>query len=189
MGRIRKRRFAAIAAAGLIALSAEGVAMANNGLAAGLALSNTIFTQTVGGLDADDFGLFVDTEHQQQGDRGVTRLRLQHAEITDMCLSAKVNLPGVGEKKFQMLADGPSTTADNLVIGVADMEGSLTMTNPRIGVDASQLSDDAEPGAFGLAATHMEASDQVIHAVSTSADRLSSAGGKITVEDPDGGRC
>lgn len=181
MGHTRKLRFAAIAGAGLVVLAGEGVAMAQNGVSAGIALSNVIFTQRVGGIEADNFDLFVDREEMQNGDLAVSRLKLKEATITDLCMSAPIKLPGLGDRRFQMTVEGPNTTATNLLIGAKELTGTMTMTNPQIGVDARQLSNKAEPGAFGITMTQLEATDQLIYATSISADKLSAAGGKIAV--------
>lgn len=189
MGHTRKLRFAAISGAGLLILAGEGVAMAQNGVSAGLALSNVIFTQQVGGIQAENFSLFVDRESLSDRDVAVSRLKLEEATITDLCMSAPIKLPGLGDRRFQMRAPGPSTTATNLVIGAKELNGSMTMTNPQIGVDAKQLSDKAEPGSFGISMTHLDATDQLIYATSISADKLTAAGGQIKVVKEGEGDC
>lgn len=189
MGHIKKGRFAVILAAGLLAVGAEATVMAQTGMSANLALSNVIFTQQVGGIKGKDFDLFVDTEPMENGNLGVSRLHFREAVISDLCMSAPIDLPGLGPKKFQMLVPGEGTTATNLVIGAKDLSGSMTMIEPHIGIDARQLSDHAKPGAFGLNAAGLDAIDQTIHASSISADSLTARGGKITVEEADGGNC
>ncbi|WKD57780.1 hypothetical protein CAPI_06180 [Corynebacterium capitovis DSM 44611] len=189
MGYTKKGRLAAIVAAGLLAVGAETTVMAQTGMSANLALSNVIFTQQVGGISGEDFDLFVDAEAMENGNIGVSRLHIQKATITDLCMSAPIDLPGIGAKKFQMLVAGDGTTATNLVIGAKDMSGTLTMTDTHIGIDAEHLSDKAAPGAFGLSATGLSAVDQTIHASSISADSLSARGGAITIEEADGGSC
>lgn len=181
MGHTRKLRFAGIAGIGLLVLAGEGVAMAQSGMSAGMALSNVIFTQQVGGIEADNFNLFVDRESLEDRDVAVSRLKLEDATITDLCMSAPISLPGLGDRRFQMTVDGPNTTAHNLIIGAKELNGTMTMANPQIGVDARQLSDKAESGAFGIAMSHLDASDQLIYATSISADKLTAAGGRIAV--------
>lgn len=189
MGHIRKIRFAAIMAGSALVTAGMGVAMAQGGLSANLALSNTIFSMQVGSLEAQGMNLFVDNEHMRDGDLGVTRLRLDEATISDMCMSMPIKVPGLGDRKFQMIANGPNTTASNLVIGAKNLEGSLTMIKPQIGVDAQQLSDKAEPGASAIVAQGLVASDQKIRAASVAADKLTAAGAKITIEEVDKSVC
>lgn len=189
MGHIKKGRFAAILAVGLLAVGAETTVMAQTGMSANLALSNVIFTQKVGEIKGEDFDLFVDTEAMENGNVGVSRLHFRDAVISDLCMSAPIQLPGMGAKKFQMLVPGEGTSATNLVIGAKELSGSMTMINPRIGIDATQLNDRALPGSFGLNAAGLNATDQTIYASSISADSLTARGGKITVEEADGGQC
>ena len=125
----------------------------------------------------------------ENGNVGVSRLHFRDAVISDLCMSAPIQLPGMGAKKFQMLVPGEGTTATNLVIGAKELSGSMTMINPHIGIDATQLNDRALPGSFGLNAAGLNATDQTIYASSISADSLTARGGKITVEEADGGQC
>lgn len=189
MGHIRKVRFAAIMAGSAVVTAGMGVAMAQGGISANLALSNTIFTMQVGDLDGHGLGLFVDNEQIRDGQIGVTRLRLDDATITDLCMTMPVKVPGLGERKFQMLAEGPSTSASNLVVGAKNLNGSLSLIKPQIGVDAQQLSDQAEPGASAIVAEGLKANEETIKAASVAADKLSVAGAKITIEDGDKGAC
>ena len=94
---------------GLLATGGMGVSMAQNGLSANLALSNTIFTQQVGGLQGDGFSLFVDHEKNVTDDVAVSRLRIDDAKVADMCMSAPISIPGLGDKKFQMFVAGDNT--------------------------------------------------------------------------------
>ncbi|WP_261371516.1 DUF6230 family protein [Corynebacterium sanguinis] len=95
----------------------------------------------------------------------------------------------MGEKKFQMMVPGTGTTAHNLVIRAESLAGSLSIDNVQIGVAATQLSEDAIPGSFGINATNLNAIQQDIRATSIAADKLNANGGTITIEDGDGGQC
>lgn len=189
MGHTRKARFAAVLGAGLLLLGAETTVTAQSGLSARLALSNVIFTQHVGSIEGTGFTLFIDKQAMADKDVAVSRLHFTDATITDLCMSAPINLPGLGEKKFQMMVPGTGTTAHNLVIRAESLAGSLSMDNVQIGVDATQLSEDAIPGSFGINATNLNAIQQDIRATSIAADKLSANGGTITIEDGDGGQC
>ncbi|KQB86687.1 DUF6230 family protein [Corynebacterium lowii] len=189
MGHIRKIRFTAIMAGSALVTAGVGVAMAQGGISANLALSNTIFSMQVSDMEAQGMSLFVDNEEIRDGQTGVTRLKLEQAAISDLCMSMPIKVPGLGERKFQMIAGGPSTTASNLVIGAKELDGALTMVNPQIGVDAKQLSDKAEPGASAIVAQGLMAQGQKIRATSVSADKLTASGSKITIEEADKGVC
>ena len=155
-GHVRRLRFAAITAAGLVATGGMG-----SGHGPGWTIRQPRAVQHHL-HPGKGFTLFVDREEMSDSDIGVSRLRITDATLTDMCMSASIKIPGVGDKKFQMLVAGPNTTATNLVIGAKDMSGSLTLVKPQIGVDAEQLSDQAVHGAFGLSSQSVTAINQTI---------------------------
>ncbi len=189
MGHTKKLRFAGILGAGLLATAGMGVAMAQGGISTNLALSNTIFNMTVSGLDADGFSLFVDSDELHDGAKPISRLKMEKARVSDVCMTAPIKLPGLGEKKFQMLVPGQNMEADNMIIGSTDLSGGMTLVKPQIGVDASQVNDKAAPGSWGIAAEGLISDGQEMHATSLSADKLTAAGSKITLEDPDDAKC
>lgn len=189
MGHIKGTRFVGILAVGLLATGGMGVAMAQGGISANLALSNTIFSQTVKGLDGEGVAIFVGNDKLEGGDVAVAKLKFTKATVTDMCMAAPVKLPGLGEKKFQMTVPGENVTADNLVIGAPGLTGGMTLVKPQIGVDASQLDKTATAGQWGISAETIHAFDQTIKATSISADRLTTAGAKVSVVDADKAEC
>ncbi|MGO1949064.1 MAG: DUF6230 family protein [Mycobacteriaceae bacterium] len=189
MGHIKGKRFAGVMAVGLLATAGVGVAMAQGGLSANLALSNTIFDQTVSGLDGTGVSIYGGVDNQHDGDTAVSKLKFEDATVTDLCMAAPLSLPGVGDKKFQMLVPGDGFTADNLVIGAPGLNGGMTLDKPQIGVDASQLDDEAEAGSWGISADAIHAFDQVIKATSISADQLTAAGSKVSIVDADESEC
>ena len=189
MGHIKGKRFAGVMAVGLLATAGVGVAMAQGGLSANLALSNTVFNQEVSVLDATGFSILGGFDTLLDGATGVARLIFEDATITDMCMTAPLNLPGLGEKRFQMLVPGENTTAEHLVLGSPGLVGGLSLSNAQIGVDASQLDDEAPAGSWGLHADGLNAKDQVIKATSIAADKLTAAGSKVGIVDADKAEC
>ncbi len=189
MGHIKGKRFAGILAVGLLATGGMGVAVAQGGISANLALSNTIFAQTVSGLDGEGVAIFVGNDKLKGGDVAVAKLKFNKAKVTDLCMAAPIKLPGLGEKKFQMKVPGQNFSADNLVIGAPGLNGGMTLTNPQIGVDASQLDDSASAGQWGIAADTIHAFDQKIKATSIAADKLTAAGSQVSVVDADKADC
>lgn len=183
MGYVKKARFAGIFSAGLLLAGGTGVAMAQNGLSANLALSGTVMTLTVDELVGDSSSLFVGAEKAGESNQGVSKLRFGKASGTDVCLSAPLkNIPGVGEATFKLLVPGKSLSADNLLVGAKDINGAITMKHPQIGIDANQVDSRAGQGAWGLAATQMIVQKQQLHVTSLAADSLTISGAKITVE-------
>ncbi|MDN6427963.1 DUF6230 family protein [Acidipropionibacterium jensenii] len=189
MGHIKGKRFAGILAVGLLATAGTGVAMAQGGISANLALSNTIFSQQVSGLDGEGAAIFVGTDKLRDSDVAVSKLKFKKAQVTDLCMAAPVKLPGLGDKKFQMKVPGQNFSADNLVIGAPGLNGGMTLVKPQIGVDASQLDSNAQPGQWGISASEIHAFDQKIKATSISADKLTAAGSQVSVVDASKADC
>lgn len=189
MGHIKGKRFVGILAVGLVATGGMGVAMAQGGISANLSLSNTIFSQTVHGLDGQGVAIFVGNDKLSGGDVAVAKLKFTKAEITDLCMAAPLEILGLGEKKFQMKVPGKNFSAENLVIGAPGLNGGMTLIKPQIGVDASQLDDGASAGQWGIAADAIQAFDQKIKATSISADQLTAAGSQVSVVDADKAEC
>lgn len=189
MGHTRKLRFVGVLGVGLLATAGMGVAVAQGGVSANLALSNTLFNMKVGQLPGEGFSLFTDADKMHYGDEAISRMRIKDAHVTDVCMTAPVKIPGVGDKKFQMLVPGENFSAQNLIIGAKNIGGALTLNKPQIGIDANLVDSDAPKGAWGLTASEIIAKDQGIETSSISADQLTAAGSKITLEDPDNAKC
>lgn len=189
MGNTRKRRFAAILGTSLLATAGMGVAVAQGGISAHLALSNTIFNMEVGQLKAEQFSLFPAKDKLHNGDKAISRLKMAHATVSDVCMTAPINIPGMGDKKFQMLVPGDNFSSKNMVVGAQQIDGAMQLINPQIGVDANQIDGEAPAGSFGLVAEQLIADGQAIKTTSLSADEITAAGSKITIEDPDNAKC
>lgn len=189
MGHTRKVRFASILGVGLLATAGMGVAVAQGGVSAHLALSGTIFNMEVGELDGKGFDLFTDVDKMHNGDQAISRLRIKDAKVTDVCMTAPINIPGVGEKKFQMTVPGQNFSADNMLIGARKLSGDLTLKNPQIGVDAGKIDKDAPDGGWGIFADSLSAKGQGIEATSLSADKMTAGGSKIAIVDKDNAKC
>ena len=190
MGHLRKLRFAGILGVSLLVTSGVGVAMAEGGIAANLALSGTVFKMRVGKMVGDEASLFVGGEKVLDNEEGVTKLRFNKARVTDLCMEAPMgNIPGVGDASFVMRVDGENFSADNLLLGAQKLTGDITMHNPQIGIDAHQVDDRAPDNAWGLTATQMVVANQDIFATSVAADQLTIAGSKIDIvrKGKDGG--
>ncbi len=190
MGHVKKARFIGILAGGLIVSAGTGVAMAQGGISANLALSGTVMKMTVDDLVGDQSSLFVGPEKVGEGQAGVSKLRFGDASGTNVCMSAPLGeIPGVGNATFKLVVPGKNFAADNLLIGATDINGALTLYKPQIGIDAHQVDGRANPGSWGLAATQMVVQDQKLLATSVAADSLTIAGAKITIETGENGGC
>lgn len=190
MGHIRRGRFAAIIAAGLLVSGGMGVAMAQGGIAANLAMSGTVFDMRVNHMVGDSSSLYVGPEKVNKGDEGVSKLRFGKAKVRDLCLSVPVgNIPGYGKANFVMKVPGDNFSADNLLMGATKLTGDIAMSHPQIGIDPNQVDNRAKSGSWGLAASQMVVDKQQILATSVAADQLKVSGSQINVKKGDQGGC
>lgn len=189
MGHTRKLRFASILGVGLLATAGMGVAVAQGGVSAHLALSGTIFNMHVGELDGKGFDLFTDVDKMHNGDQAISRLRINDAKVTDVCMTAPIKIPGIGDRKFQMTVPGQNFSAENMLIGARKLTGDLTLKNPQIGINAGKVDKDAPDGAWGIVADSLSAKGQGIEATSLSADKMTAGGSKIAIVDNDNAEC
>ncbi|KAB3519194.1 hypothetical protein GC425_09350 [Corynebacterium sp. zg254] len=189
MGHIKKTRFAAILGVGLLATAGTGVAVAQGGLSAHLALSNQIFNLQVSQMDGDNISLFTDSDKMHNGTEAITRLRISKVKVKDVCMAAPMDVPGMGHKTFQMQVPGQNFEAKNLVIGAKDLQGGLKLEGAQIGIDTHQVDSNAAPGTWGIAANKIQAISQKIKVTSMAADELTAAGGKIKIVNDEDAQC
>ena len=183
MGKTNITKAAVALTAGLAAFGVTGFAVAQGGLTANLALSGSFFKITMGHLDGEGFSLFVDDDQKGEEHLPVARIKLDHATVSDLCLSVTVpTVPGVGEATLALKAEGEgSTESDSLLVGATDVDGSLVMQDVNVGIDANQLSDTADPGAWGLYSKQVSLKADDVKATSVGAQRLSAKNVGVTV--------
>ncbi len=183
MGKTNITKAAVALTAGLAAFGVTGFAVAQGGLTANLALSGSFFKITMGHLDGEGFSLFVDDDQKGEEHLPVARIKLDHAKVSDLCLSVTVpKVPGVGEATLALKAEGEgSTESDSLLVGATDVDGSLVMQDVNVGIDANQLSDTADPGAWGLYSKQVSLKADDVKATSVGAQRLSAKNVGVTV--------
>ncbi|OFT85511.1 DUF6230 family protein [Corynebacterium sp. HMSC29G08] len=184
MGRINGVKLAAALGTSLLAFGATGVAVAQGGLTANLALSGTFFTVSMTHLTGEDFALFMDSEDMAGDNIPVARLRFGHALASNLCLSATLpSIPGVGEGTLQLIAAGDgSVEVTDLLVGASDIEGSLNLTDAAVGIDASQVIPSANVGAWGLHSNGVTLSAEKIRATAVGAKKLSAKGVTVSVK-------
>ncbi|AGP31333.1 cholesterol esterase [Corynebacterium terpenotabidum Y-11] len=165
--------------------------MAQGGISANLALSGTIFKISMDRLDGSNFNLFVIGDQVGDSQIPVSRLTFSHAEIADLCLSAKLpGIPGIGDVTFLMRAPGENAAdAENLVVGATSILGDLSLTEPQIGADVNQVNPDAPVSTWGIVAPEVEVKAQDVQASSIGADKLNARGVTVNVERGVDGGC
>lgn len=191
MGSINVARAAVALTAGLAAFGVTGVAVAQGGLTANLALSGTFFTVSMSHLEGEDFSLFMDREEKGEEQLGVARLKFGHALASNLCLSATLpDIPGVGEATLALVASGDgSVEVQDLVVGATDIAGSLNLQDAIVGIDAHQINPAAQPGAWGLKSDRVTLSAERIRATAVGAKSLTAKGVGVTVKKGSANAC
>lgn len=163
-GGTRWGRFALALGGGLgvagvvVAMTMEGV------LAASFAVAGNSFEVTASRLTGTGFTQYGDIASPvEEPDQPVAVATFNSAQLSDMCLSSRLDLP-VGEATLVMTA-GEDTPVDagSMTIDIAQMSGDTTFDNIEIGRDASTL-DRADGGqgpvgGFGLQADTITITD------------------------------
>lgn len=177
MGRINPWKTSIALAVGLVASAGAGVALAQGGISANLALSGTLFDIAIGDVQGKDFNLFVDKENMGEGkkEEAVARLTFDTAKASDLCISAKVgNVPTIGPITFTLKSPGQNTVdAKNLVVGAKDLDADLAMDDVVLGADINKANPAAPSGAWGLVTKSTSIQAEHITATSVSASKLS----------------
>ncbi|TWP53747.1 cholesterol esterase [Lentzea tibetensis] len=159
MGRTRWSRFVGVLGAGAVGAGFLLFGMSQGALAASFAVSGSSFKVSADGLRGDGFVQFGSVDAGSGQAHAVAVNGFRKATLDSFCQSVFMgSLPLVGDVTMKITAAGNgSMTADNLVVGLTDLNGDLTVTNPQIGVDAGQVDKGPEglkgtPGAFALQA-------------------------------------
>lgn len=191
MGKINMKKTAAALAAGLVAFGATGVAVAQGGLTANLALSGAFFKVTMTHLDGEGISIFMDGEQMAEEQLPVARLKFEHAYASNLCLSTSLpDIPMIGEGTFRLLAKGDnSVEVRDLVVGATDISGALDLTNASVGIDANKYNEMAQPGAWGLFAEKVSLSADDIRATSVGAKSLKASGVDVSVKRDNSDAC
>ncbi|GHF34216.1 cholesterol esterase [Streptomyces mashuensis] len=141
-GRVRWRKFAALAVPGFAATAALAVALAQGALAASFAVSGQQFKVGAGHLEGIGFaqyGGFDKNKRNQLLPVAVTAIK--NATIHNLCQSVVTTLPLVGDITLNLTAgkgDKP-VEAENLFLDATHMAGDALFEDVEIGRDASTL--------------------------------------------------
>lgn len=184
MGRINKVKAGAALLAGLAGFGLTGVAVAQGGLTANLALSGTFFQISMTHLEGEGLSIFTDGEQMANETLPVARLKFEHAYASNLCLSAALpDVPMIGESTFTLRANGDnSVEVRDLVVGATDIKGALDLTDASVGLDASKVNPMAPPGTWGLHAKQVTLSAEDIRATSVGAKKLIASGVAVDVK-------
>lgn len=158
-GRTRWRRFLAVLAAGGVGAGALMVGMSQGALAASFAVSGSSFKVSADTLKGQGLVQFGGLDQGSGASHPVVVNGFRSATLDNFCQSVFMpRLPVVGDLTLRITAGGPGgMAADNLVVGLSELAGDLTLDGPQIGVDAGQLTKGPAgtrgiPGTFGIQA-------------------------------------
>jgi hypothetical protein len=168
-GRTNWRKFAVavgvptVVAGGLIAATATGA------LAASFTISSTDFKLSADHLHGDGFTQYSGGLPTASGAKIAAMSGIKHATLTKMCQTVKGPNPFGGSIVMRIDAGAPDANgtkhdvvAENLLIGMSDLQGDATFKGIQIGLDASKLDADGStdphgaPGSFGQQATTVD---------------------------------
>ncbi|MFD0692076.1 DUF6230 family protein [Actinomadura fibrosa] len=146
LGRVRWKRFAAIAAPAAIGAGALVFMTAQGAIASSFAVSGGSFKVSADSLDGQGFVQYGGTDGTKDGTKHPVQISgIKSAEIRNMCQSVKVGpftlrlTAGTGDTPVQ---------ASDLVLDVEQLNADATFSNIEIGRDASTL-DKGPSGAKG----------------------------------------
>ncbi|GAA0600231.1 DUF6230 family protein [Kutzneria viridogrisea] len=158
-GRTRWTRFAATLAVGGVGAGVLLVGLSQGALAASFTVSGSSFKVSADHLQGDGFVQFGSLAASTDAPHPVARNGFRKATLDNFCQSVFLpKLPILGDLTMRITAAGPGgMQASDLVVDVAQVDGDFTLTNPQIGVDASQVSGGpagvvGRPGDFGMQA-------------------------------------
>jgi hypothetical protein len=139
MGSVRKRRFAAYTAVGLIGATFLGGGIATGDLPMNLSISGQSSLATISSGSAQNVTVFArQVETSTKGNLPSVAISLESAQLSDVCLSTVAHgLPFIGDVTMYVRVPGRNTTVDNLVVDAASIGGSIKTGPAQLGLDVS----------------------------------------------------
>lgn len=171
VGRTRPLVFLVTLLAGLLGAAAMMTGVASGAVSASFAISGTPYKATASTLDARgvvQYGAVDQGTHAKP----VLVNGFRTAQLRNFCQSITATMPAFGPVTVRIAS--PTMTANDLVIGLDDATGGMSMTDVEMGVDAGTLTKGpagarGENGAFGAQSDALSFSDLKQQAWSTTA--------------------
>ena len=183
MGRTRPGRFLLIAGLGAVGVTVIGGGIATGQLPMNLALSGQTFTGTVSGVEAAGVTAYPRAVGTAAGDRASVAVKIDHTRLSDVCLSTVARgLPLIGDVTFFARIPGQNTTADNLVVDIASVGGSLTVADVRLGLDANALGEVTGTQTAAIDVGETSAGPTTVEIIALTATGASLEGLSVTAE-------
>lgn len=187
-GRTRWVRFAGTLGFGLIGVVALLVGISQGAFAATFSVSGTSFKVSADRLTGTGFVQYGSIDGGSGQAHPVAVSGFKTATLDGFCQSVFLPaLPIVGDVTLRISAPGTGgMSADNLVVGLTDLNGDLTLEAPEIGIDASKMNKGpagavGTPGAFGIQADSATLTNLQQIAWSTTAQTIRFKGMSLSV--------
>jgi hypothetical protein len=187
-GRTRWLRFAGAFAVGGVLAGGLLVGVAQGAFAASFSVSGSSFEVSSSHLDGTGFVQFGGIAASPDAVHPVAENAFKSADLDNFCQSVFMpNMPILGDLTLRITADGgKGMHAENMLVDVAQVDGDFTLTNPVIGVDASQVSGgpagmQGRPGDFGMQASHITIDNLKQVAWGTSAQTIAFKGMSLRI--------
>ncbi|HEU5032165.1 MAG TPA: DUF6230 family protein [Spirillospora sp.] len=158
LGRVRWKRFAAIAAPAAVGAGALVFMTAQGAIASSFAVSGSSFKVSADSLTGTGFVQYGDVDASKDGTKHPVQVSgIKNATITNMCQSVKV-----GPFTLRLTAGdkGTPVQASDLVLDVEQLNADAEFSNIEIGRDASTL-DKGPNGAKGTAGMFGQQADSL----------------------------
>ncbi|OLZ57405.1 hypothetical protein BS329_01665 [Amycolatopsis coloradensis] len=194
-GRTRRKLFAGVLVAGLTGMAVLLAGLSQGALAASFAVSGTSFKISADRLQGTGFVQFGGVDSGGGAAHPVATSAFRTVVLDNFCQSVSLrSLPLVGDVTLRIASTGEEgMAATNIVLGVAELSGDLTLENPQIGVDAGQVSKGpagvvGQPGGFAQQADRAAIAMPRMAAWSAAAYTLRLKNSKLTLHT-DAGEC
>ncbi|MDR7300972.1 DUF6230 family protein [Haloactinomyces albus] len=176
-GRTRWRVFALVLVVGVFGAGLMLTGMSQGAIAASFAVSGTRYKASADDLRAEGVVQYGSVDRGSGKPHPVLVNGFRDARLSNFCQSIVVpGIPGIGDMTIRISAPG-GMRAENLVIGVQEVTGDLTLNDVEIGRDAATFDEGpaglrGEPGTFGIQADSAHIADLRQVAWSTTASTL-----------------
>ncbi|MFC4910306.1 DUF6230 family protein [Actinomadura gamaensis] len=152
LGRVRWKRFAALAGPAVVGAGALVFMTAQGSIASSFAVSGSSFKVHADSLDGTGFVQYGGADAEKGGAKHLVQISgIKNATITKMCQSVKI-MPGV-VLRLTAGDNGTPVEAENLTLDVAQLDADAVFKNIEIGRDASTM--DKNEQALGRAGSGM----------------------------------
>jgi hypothetical protein len=192
-GGTRWKRFAVVMVPSVAATAALGVALSQGALAASFSVSGQQFKVTADRIQATGFTQYGALDSTKAGNKPVTVVGMDHAEIQNLCQSVVVPVPVFGDVSMNIQAGakgGSPVEAKKIYIDADDLYANATFKKIDIGVAVDDTtkgpgpnkSDTYLPGSFAQQAESATLTDVKQRAWATTAGTFKLSGLHMSVK-------